>query len=140
MNGTSNREDDTSKSMEDLFKRIEVEKQDRFQKTWSKLDKGSKLDRIHLFIKTEKIDKELNDSQEKKLKNLLLRLFESGILNKVSEVEYSTEKLQIIQIKNLSIEEGTNTYIFHSKAKKKVVNKSKSNVEKHFSRSKENKR
>ena len=132
----------TDKTMEELFQGIEKEKEERFQKTWSKLDKGSKLNRIHLFIKTEKIDNELNDSQEKQLKILLLRIFESGSINKASEVDYSQETYQIETIKNLDFNEKTNKYEFVSQVKKKKAEggKSKSNVERHFSRSKETKR
>ena len=60
--------------MELLFEGIEKEKEERFRTTWSKLDKGSKLNRIHLFIKKEKIEKELDDNQEKQMKTLLLNL------------------------------------------------------------------
>ena len=34
---------------------IEKESNERFNKQWSKLDKGSKLNRINLFIKMEKV-------------------------------------------------------------------------------------
>ena len=131
----------STQTMEELFKGIEKEKEERFQKTWSKLDKGSKLNRIHLFIKTEKIDKELNDSQEKQLKILLLRIFESGGLNKASEVDYSHETYQIVKLKNLDYNEKLNKYDFVSQVKKKKEgSKSKTSVERHFSRSKESKR
>ncbi len=132
----------STQTMEELLKGIEKEKEERFQKTWSKLDKGSKLNRIHLFIKTEKINKELNDSQEKQLKILLLRIFESGGLNKTADVDYSQETYQIETIKNLNFNEETNKYDFVSQVKKKKTEggKSKSNVERHFSRSKETKR
>ena len=132
----------STQTMEELLKGIEKEKEERFQKTWSKLDKGSKLNRIHLFIKTEKINKELNDSQEKQLKILLLRIFESGGLNKTADVDYSQETYQIETIKNLNFNEETNKYDFVSQVKKKKTEggKSKSNEERHFSRSKETKR
>ena len=37
--------------MEELLKKIDAEKVNRFKKPWTKLDKGSKLDRLLLFIK-----------------------------------------------------------------------------------------
>ena len=84
----------------------------------------------------------MNDSQEKQLKILLLRIFESGGLNKASDVDYSQETYQIETIKNLDFNEKTNKYEFVSQVKKKKAEggKSKSNVERHFSRSKETKR
>ena len=36
--------------MELLINAIDKEKNDRFNKSWSKLDKGSKLNRIIIFI------------------------------------------------------------------------------------------
>jgi len=42
--------------MEMLIDGIDKEKGNRFKNLWLKLDKGSKLNRIHLFIKKEKID------------------------------------------------------------------------------------
>ena len=128
--------------MEILFEGIEKEKEDRFKTTWSKLDKGSKLNRIHLFIKKEKIEKELNDNQEKQLKTLLLNLFNSSSLNKASNVEYCQETYEIINIKNIIYDEDTFKYeVLHQVKKKKPEGgKSKSNIERHFNRSKESKR
>jgi hypothetical protein len=127
--------------MEILLDGIDHEKEERFKNTWVKLDKGSKLNRIHLFIKKEKIDKELDDSQEKQLKSLLLNLFNSGSLNKSSNVEYCQENFEIINIKTIIFDEDTLKYeVLATEKKKTERSKSKSNVERHFSRSKESER
>ena len=128
--------------MEILLDGIDLEKEERFKNTWVKLDKGSKLNRIHLFIKKEKIDKELDDSQEKQLKSLLLNLFNSGSLNKSSNVEYCQENFEIINIKTIIFDEDTLKYevLATEKKKKTERSKSKSNVERHFGRSKESER
>jgi len=127
--------------MELLFEGIEKEKEERFRTTWSKLDKGSKLNRIHLFIKKDKIEKELDDNQEKQMKTLLLNLFNSGSLNKSSNVEYCQETYEILNIKNLIFDEDTHKYEIALQVKKrKSEGKSKSNIERHFNRSNETKR
>jgi len=127
--------------MEVLFEGIEKEKEERFRTSWSKLDKGSKLNRIHLFVKKEKIDKELDDNQEKQLKTLLLKLFNSESLNKSSNVEYCQETYEILNIKNLIYDEDTHKYeVLLQVKKRKSEGKSKSNIERHFNRSKESKR
>ena len=127
--------------MEVLFEGIEKEKEERFRTTWSKLDKGSKLNRIHLFIKKEKIEKELDDNQEKQIKTLLLNLFNSGSLNKSSNVEYCQETYEILNIKNFIFDEDTRKYEIIAQVKKrKTEGKSKSNIERHFNRSNETKR
>ena len=117
---------------------IQKELEERFKKPWSKLDKGTKLNRIHLFIKKEKINKELDDNQEKKLKILLINRFESGGLNKLSDITYCDNKTEITEIKNLVYDEESEKYSFISVAKKKKSegSKSKSNIDRHFSRSK----
>jgi len=128
--------------MEILFEGIDKEKEDRFKNTWSKLDKGSKLNRIHLFIKKDKIAKNLDDKQEKQFKILLMNLLNSGSLNKATNVEYCQETYEILNIKNVIFDEDTKKYEVLSQVKKKKPEggKSKSNIERHFNRSKESKR
>ena len=120
---------------------IAKEKQERFSKPWSKLDKGTKMNRLHLFIKKQKINNELNDDEEKQLKVLLIRLFETGNFNKSTDIDYSIEDKEILSIKNLEFDEKNKKYKFIIGSKKKKVDggKSKSNIDRHFNRSKENK-
>ena len=40
--------------MEELLKKIDKEKENRFKKQWTKLDRGSKLDRLLKEIRNEK--------------------------------------------------------------------------------------
>ena len=37
--------------MDDLLKKLEEEKELRFKKPWTKLEKGNKLNRLNLYIK-----------------------------------------------------------------------------------------
>ena len=126
--------------MQDIINAVEKEKDNRFQKSWTKLDKGSKLNRLTLFIEKECEDKDLSEDGKKKLKKLLFHVCENGSLNKVNDVEYSDETYEIVSIKNLIYDEDKKTYSFN--LPKKVVKptaKSKSKIDRHFSRSKENK-
>lgn len=126
--------------MDDLLKKLESEKEERFKKPWAKLEKGNKLNRLNLYIEDEISEKELSEDVGKKLKKLLHTIFEKGILSKSSEIEYCTETSKIISIKNLVYEEDKCEYNFN--LPKKVVkptSKSKSKIDRHFSRSKENK-
>ena len=86
--------------MEQLLEDIDKEKNNRFKDIWLKIDKGSKLNRIHLFVKKEKIRLSLDDTEEKQLQFLLSNLLNSGSLNKSSEIEYCSEKCEIKSIKN----------------------------------------
>ena len=118
---------------------IDKEKNDRFKNPWAKLDKGSKLNRILIFILAEKEKNNLNEAQVKKLKKLLFLICENGSINKSGDVEYSEETYHIISIKHLEYDGGSYSFTLPKK-KVKTVSKSKSNIDRHFSRSKENKR
>ena len=116
---------------------IEQEQLTRYQKPWSKLDKGVKLNRILLFIKQEKTDKSLTINQEKQLKHLLIHLFENNGLNKSSDIEYNQESMKIESIKLLNYNEQVSKYSIQKiNYKSKATSKSKSNIEKHLSRTK----
>ena len=126
--------------MDDLLKKLEAEKELRFKKPWAKLEKGNKLNRLNLYIEQETKEKELTEDTSKKLKKLLHTIFEKGILSKSSEIEYCNETCKIISIKNLIYEENKNEYNFNLPKKTvKPTTKSKSKIDRHFSRSKENK-
>ena len=126
--------------MQEIIDAVEKEKDNRFQKSWTKLDKGSKLNRLSLFIEKECEDKNLNEDSKKKLKKLLFHVCENGLLNKVNDVEYSDETYEIISIKNLIYDEDKKSYSFNLPKKAvKPTAKSKSKIDRHFSRSKENK-
>lgn len=126
--------------MNELFEKLESEKEERFKKPWSKLDKGNKLNRLNLYIKNEILEKELDEETSNKLSKLLINIFNKGILSKSSEIEYCTESSKIISIKNLIYDEKKKNYNFNLPKKTvKPVTKSKSKIDRHFSRSKENK-
>lgn len=125
---------------EQLFEKLETEKEERFKKPWSKLDKGNKLNRLNLYIENENSEKELDEETLKKLTKLLINLFNKGILSKNSEVKYCVESSRILNIKNLIYDEKSKNYNFNLPKKTvKPVTKSKSKIDRHFSRSKENK-
>jgi hypothetical protein len=126
--------------MDDLLKKLEAEKELRFKKPWVKLEKGNKLNRLNIYIEDEISEKELSEDTSKKLKKLLHTIFEKGILSKSSEIEYCNETCKIISIKNLVYDEDKNEYNFNLPKKTvKPTTKSKSKIDRHFSRSKENK-
>ena len=119
--------------MQSIIDAVEKEKDNRFQKTWTKLDKGSKLNRLTFFIESEVENKELSKDNQKKLKKLLFHVCENGSLNKVNDVEYNEEICEIVGIKNLIYDENKKSYSFN--LPKKVVKptaKSKSKIDRHF--------
>ena len=126
--------------MDDLLKKLESEKENRFKKPWPKLENGNKLNRLNLYIEKEILEKELSEESGKKLKKLLHTIFEKGILSKCSEIKYCIDSASIIDINNLKYDDTSDEYTFNLPKKTvKQSNKSKSKVDRHFSRSKENK-
>ena len=124
--------------MEELFQKIDQEKQNRFKKQWAKLDKGSRLNRLLLFVKMQKAELNLSEQVENNLRTLLLQLHNSNILNKTSEIEYDIETSMIIKINYLSYEEDSKKYVYVKQEKKlnKKNPSQNSNIERHFNRSK----
>lgn len=122
--------------MEELLAKIDEEAENRFRKPWSKLDKGCKMNRLSQFVKLQKTENELSDDQEKRLKIMLVQLCENSSLNKGSIVTYDESETQITSIKNLEYNPEDKTYTFKKPVKvaKSTPSKSKSNVERHFSR------
>ena len=102
----------------------------RFMKPWNKLEKGMKLNRIIQFVETETDEKELSVDQSKELKNILFRACDSGLLNKLTEVNYNEEEACIISFKSLEFNEETNKYKIKTVSSKHRPNtKSKSNID-----------
>ena len=87
--------------MNQLINTIDKEKDNRFKRTWTRLDKGSKLNRITLYISQMNETHDLNENTTKQLKALLSQLFNAGVLNKNKEIDYSAEEGIIVDIKNL---------------------------------------
>lgn len=111
------------------------ESKKRFCLKWTKLDNGSKLNRITHYIKLEKIDKNLSDAKERELKILLTQLFKCGHLNRSTDVDYDVEHCRIKNINNLSYSKEDQTYSFKTpkvKRSKSSGKGSRSRVERHF--------
>ena len=127
--------------MEDLFNAIDSEKKNRFTKSWSKWERGTKLNRLNDFIESEKEKNELNDEEYQNLHVLITDLFDKSVFSKSSEVDYCETETKIISITNLIYDEETKIYSFNLPKKLvKPSTKSKSKIDRHFSRSKENKK
>ena len=120
-------------TLDSVYEETEVVKEDpnkRFMKPWNKLEKGMKLNRIIQFVETETDEKELSVDQSKELKNILFRACDSGLLNKLTEVNYNEEEACIISFKSLEFNEETNKYKIKTVSSKHRPNtKSKSNID-----------
>tara|TARA_Y100000817_G_scaffold265685_1_gene221597 strand:+ start:7906 stop:8430 length:525 start_codon:yes stop_codon:yes gene_type:complete len=118
-------------SDEKIKKMLNKEKTTCLKQPWNKLDNGMKINRIKLFVESEKEKNELNDKESENLKKLLITTCTSGKLNKSSDISYNKEEAVIENIKILKYNANTREYkiqINESK-KKQSSSKSKSNID-----------
>ena len=102
----------------------------RFTLPWNKLEKGVKMNRILIFIQSQREEHTLTEQQSKELKNLLFKACENGLFNKISDVEYDESKAEIKSIKNLEFNESSKKYkIKTGGTKNRSVSKSRSNID-----------
>lgn len=118
--------------MDDLLDAISKEQQNRFNKPWNKLDKGLKLNRINEYLDNYECD----DDDKIKLKDLIFRSFNNNTL-KNEHIDYDQNTFNIQNIKNLSYDNNTFSIVnIVKKSKPKMRSKTKTNIERHFNRSK----
>ena len=118
--------EETTESSEEEVQKIDP----RFAVPWNKLEKGSKMNRILEFVKTQKDEHELNETQTKELKNLLFKGCENSLFNKVTDVKYNQETGFIESFKNLEFNESSKKYKLKTGGtKNRSVSKSRSNID-----------
>ena len=118
-------------SDEKIRKLLNKEKKQYYTQTWNKLDNGMKINRIKLFIESEKEKNSLDDCEYESLKKLLITSCTSGRLTKSSDISYNQVEGYIEDIKILKFNEETREYKlqFNENKKKQTSSKSKSNID-----------
>ena len=128
----SNNSNDNYSNKNEIDELLEKEKQNMYHKSWNKLDNSSKNNLFKSFVLLEQKKNKLNVKQSLLLTNLLIN--NNKKLNKVSEVNYDTDKCEIIKINNLIYnEEDDKSYylnIVEVKSKSSSIKKSKSKLNK----------
>jgi hypothetical protein len=74
---------------------------DAFRRPWHRLERGLRLNRIRLFIASEKTKLNLSDLDTDYLTNLLHKSLDKKLLNSKSAVVYNIEAQEIQEIKGL---------------------------------------
>lgn len=115
----------------DINSYIDKEKENIYHQTWTKLNNGSKLNRLNIFVNELKNKYELSDSQTNDLSKLLITACNKNKLNKINDVIYDKEEAKIKDIKILQYDDETKNFSLNiEKVKSKPKSKSKSNIEK----------
>lgn len=129
---SNNRKTSLSHESDEKIRRLlNKEKKQYYKQTWNKLDNGMKINRIKLFIESEKEKRCLNDSEYESLKRLLITSCTSGRLTKSSDISYNQIEGYIEDIKILKYNEETREYKLqlNENKKKQTSSKSKSNID-----------
>ena len=123
--GLSHESDEKIKCM------LNEEQREYYKQAWNKLDNGMKINRIKLFIETERVNNNLIQAEYDTLKKLLITSCSSGKLNKSSDISYNKEEGIIVSIKILKYNEENREYRIHinENKKKQPSSKSKSNID-----------
>ena len=109
---------------------LEKTDEDRFKLPWNKLEKGMKMNRILLYVDSQKKEYSLSDNQTKDLKNILFRGCENGLFNKINDVKYNEEECRIESVKQLEFNESSKKYKLKTSGNKnRSVSKSRSNID-----------
>ena len=83
----------------EIKKMLNKEKKQYYKQAWNKLDNGMKINRIKLFVESEKNKNSLDEGQTDTLRKLLITTCTSGKLNKSSDISYNKEEGYIVNIK-----------------------------------------
>ena len=114
----------------DINKMIDAEKDKKYNQTWTRLDNGSKLNRLLLYSEKCKEEYELSDNEHKKLQKLLISAVNKNKFSKISEINYDKDNGNITEIKVLHFNEDTRTFnLKFQENKSKPKSGSKSNIE-----------
>ena len=135
---TKPRKYELSVNMQDILNIMETEMADTKNKSWSKLNKSQKRDKLNLFIDSYELEGESIDERRNDLRELLTTGLRLNRLNKQSEVKYNIETETIEKITILQINENDQFVLDKPKrnSKSNVKNSSpKSNIERIVSRS-----
>ena len=120
----------TELSETDINKMIDAEKDKKYNQTWTRLDNGSKLNRLLLYSEKCKEEYELSDNEHKKLQKLLISAVNKNKFSKISEINYDKDNGNITEIKVLQFNEDTRTFnLKFQENKSKPKSGSKSNIE-----------
>ena len=80
---------------------LETNANDAFRRPWHRLERGLRLNRIRMFIASEKAKLNLSDADTEYLTNLLHKSLDKKLLNSKSAVVYSIDDQEIQEIKGL---------------------------------------
>ena len=130
---------DLSQDMKDLMNLVDNERENLINKSWSKIEKSIRLQLLNEYIENYIIEKSLDNKTSKQFKTVVIKAFQSNLLNKQSDIKYNIESNKIIDITILKYDEEKKIYEIKTKNNKVKITpktKSKTNIDKLLNNSK----
>ena len=89
---------DPSQDMKDLMEMVDSERVNITNKSWSRIEKSSRLQLLNEYIQNYILENSLEGESAKQFEAIVIKAFQSNLLNKQSDIKYDTETNKIIDI------------------------------------------
>ena len=130
---------DPSQDMKDLMEMVDSERVNITNKTWSRIEKSSRLQLLNEYIQNYIIENSLEGESAKQFETIVIKAFQSNLLNKQSDIKYDTETNKIIDITILKYNKEKKLFELKTRDNKVKITpktKSKTNIDKLLNNSK----
>ena len=118
---------DPSQDMKDLMEMVDSERVNITNKTWSRIEKSTRLRLLNEYIENYVLENSLEDEITKQFKTIVIKAFQSNLLNKQSDIKYDTENNKIIDITIIKFNKEKNLFELKTRDNKvKITPKTKS--------------
>ena len=132
---------DPSQDMKDLMEMVDSERVNITNKTWSRIEKSTRLRLLNEYIENYILENSLEDEITKQFKTIIIKAFQSNLLNKQSDIKYDIENSKIIDITIIKFNKEKNLFELKTRDNKVKITpktKSKTNIDKLLNNSKKN--
>ena len=132
---------DPSQDMKDLMELVDSERVNITNKTWSRIEKSTRLRLLNEYIENYVLENSLEDEITKQFKTIVIKAFQSNLLNKQSDIKYDTENNKIIDITIIKYNKEKKLFELKTRDNKVKITpktKSKTNIDKLLNNSKKN--
>ena len=130
---------DLSQDMKDLMEMVDSERINITNKTWSRIEKSTRLHLLNEYIQNYILENSLEGETSKQFEAIVIKAFQSNLLNKQSDIKYDTETNKIIDITILKYNKEKKLFELKTRDNKVKITpktKSKTNIDKLLNNSK----
>jgi len=122
-----------------LMEMVDSERVNITNKSWSRIEKSSRLQLLNEYIKNYILENSLEGESAKQFETIVIKAFQSNLLNKQSDIKYDTETNKIIDITILKYNKEKKLFELKTRDNKVKITpktKSKTNIDKLLNNSK----